>query len=1070
MNSGNDLNDIKVRIIRSLFSYRTENGELIENYITHVKVLEESYYYPPSRSGSQHTTRKLRYILISVKNNGNVQIHKSRENSNGTFSIGKTWDMNELQRIDNIDTFKVIITLQKPYHWICESEKDKMFFVEVLVKIYKKFTGGKIPIMNGFDQIKNSDIIDYIPQETSISQRHSFCSQNVQKNSSEPSSRCPSISNSLVQNSQYSRFSSGKHSLNSLSLNHNFSHSQKINKHYTDDGYDFSNNQYYSSDFDLFQQSLQKHDSVSFSIKSNPSETFRSNSFLKYEHELSLNKVSDNFMQDSLGKDRFSDDLSSFLKKQNDHETMKLFTNEKDMDDFVNYIDGVLNDFQWTTFGNTEKLEEKLKDELSLLETENICAIIESDNRTMGLDEKLLLSAKDCKKLSSILSLYSVELNSLKDDILCIENQSKGLQVQTVNQKKLALELQNLLDTLSVDVHDLEPLRKASFESTAGIMDIEKSLTFLYRILKISITSEMDNEAATGDVVIMRNKKNECEKESNEFLSRLAQYLNIKFQMELKNLVHRDYSPSSKVLKPQLISHVSTYMSFYRYQSFMLYAKQLNPAVFATFQEYYIKYSNGFYSNDFEKFFNIWKVITKKETSESVFTSIKEVTQNMVNIKSGGIKRSATTIKISRGPITDNCKDEKTQEIGISINEAFSHVVKEFVNTISQEQNFITAFFHLISSKRENYDELVSWNNNQIDIVEELKKKRPVELNRSLAKLVLNMMFKIMGSLDDDLLKFSEFCYKIDPISIIENIESLKKHLLEWKETDQEYLIRILNKLHYKHIEFFHMFIDTQIQAIENLRLLNKRKQGVFSFFKIFPNFVEKCNKQISNFSNDTDTKELLYEAFRRIESTMFKTFKILAQDLYNLNNISKSDSEDKELLNYYIMIIENMFHYIQELKKKNIPILNLFEEKADTEYKEYLKLYVDNVLKRPLGRIMEFSENINILLKTKSIEEIKNQIAFSPVSLKRIITSYDIKEVLKGIEILYKRVEKHFKIDENYLHGQLATIVWNKISDEYRFIIENFHQLIANYYKTDGIYIDWSYDDIRSSFFRKGM
>ncbi|CCJ29587.1 unnamed protein product [Pneumocystis jirovecii] len=1055
MSSENESNDIKSRIIQSLFSYSTESGELLENYITHIRVLEESHYSSPSRFGSQHATRKQRYILISVKNDGNVQIHKSRENNNGTFSIGKTWDMNELQRIDNVDACKVIVTLQKPYHWICESAKDKALFIEVLVKIYKKFTGGEVPVMNGFDEMKNSDIMNYVPENISVLKRHSSISSNTQKNN------------------QYQRPSSARYVSSQFSLGSDSFRFHKPNKSYTE------------------EQLLRRQSSLSRSSKSNSFEKNRNSDLSKYEYELFPNKNSDNLAfendaieahdnlitlsnKESSEKNTFSTNLSNSLKKYSDYEGIKIFNNEKDTEDFINYIDGVLDDFDWTELGNTERLEEKLKDELSTLQTANICAIIETNGRAVGLGERLMLSVKECENLSSLLALYSFGFNTIKDDIFHIETQNRGLQVQTANQKKLALELQNLLDTLSIDAHDLEALKKTPLDSTTGIVDIEKSLTFLYKALKISITSETDNETPTGDVIIMEGKRAEYEKESNEFLSRLAHYLNIRFQLELADIIHTDYSPTPKILKPQLVSHISAYVSFYHLSKFLcFYARQLNPSIFATFQEYYIKYTSGFYNSDFEKFFNVWRVITKKdmlEDADFLFVSVKEIIYNMINTKSADVKHSGTTVKTSRGPITDVWKYEKNQETGIPVNEAFSHVIKEIVNVVSQEHNFITLFFHMSSIRRQNYDELVSCNNTRVDIVEELKVKNPVESNRSSARSVLNMMSKIMNSLEENTLSFGEFCCRNDPMSIIDNVEFLKKHLLEWNETDQEYLMRVLNKLYSKYIEYFNIFIDTQIQAIEGVKLINKRKQGVLPFFKIFPSFVEKFNKQIVNFSDNTGTKELLYKAFEKIENAMFKTFKQLVRDACNLNSGSKTDVEDKDLLNYYIIIIENMFQYIEEIKKKNISILKLFQEKAVREYKEHLKLYIENIIKRPLGRIVEFSENMDTLLKTKAIEEIKSLIEFSPASVKRIAASHDIKEVLKGIEILYKRIEKHFKNEENYYHGQIAAIVWNKINDEYKFNIESFHQLVANYYKVDGIHIDWSYDDIKFSFFRKGM
>lgn len=136
----------------------------------------------------------------------------------------------------------------------------------------------------------------------------------------------------------------------------------------------------------------------------------------------------------------------------------------------------------------------------------------------------------------------------------------------------------------------------------------------------------------------------------------------------------------------------------------------------------------------------------------------------MINTKSADVKHSGTTVKTSRGPITDVWKYEKNQETGIPVNEAFSHVIKEIVNVVSQEHNFITLFFHMSSIRRQNYDELVSCNNTRVDIVEELKVKNPVESNRSSARSVLNMMSKIMNSLEENTLSFGEFCCRNDPM------------------------------------------------------------------------------------------------------------------------------------------------------------------------------------------------------------------------------------------------------------------------------------------------------------------
>lgn len=126
-----------------------------EQYITHCRVLEDAAHPseppPPDASIDQ---KKARVILVAVRKSGRVRVHKARENANGTYSIGKTWNLDDLQQIENHLGFHdkgFTVTLLKPYYWQANSTKEKDFFIQSLVKIYKKYTGGRVPALLGFE-------------------------------------------------------------------------------------------------------------------------------------------------------------------------------------------------------------------------------------------------------------------------------------------------------------------------------------------------------------------------------------------------------------------------------------------------------------------------------------------------------------------------------------------------------------------------------------------------------------------------------------------------------------------------------------------------------------------------------------------------------------------------------------------------------------------------------------------------------------------------------------------------------------------------------------------------------
>jgi exocyst complex component 1 len=103
-------------------------------------------------------------------------MHKARENANGSFSIGKTWVLDDLTAIQSYSAFVpanrldqqhkewassvgFLVTIGKPYYWQAATAKEKDFFIASLVKIFKKYTGGKTPELNGFTKEESEALI-----------------------------------------------------------------------------------------------------------------------------------------------------------------------------------------------------------------------------------------------------------------------------------------------------------------------------------------------------------------------------------------------------------------------------------------------------------------------------------------------------------------------------------------------------------------------------------------------------------------------------------------------------------------------------------------------------------------------------------------------------------------------------------------------------------------------------------------------------------------------------------------------------------------------------------------------
>lgn len=155
------------RAITALSRAPFADNPVLETYITHIRIVEYSSHpsTPPPPQARTPDSEKARVIIVAVRKSGRVRLHKSKENANGTYSIGKTWNLDDLTHIESYTGPQVVpshrewaadtgfvVTLGKPYFWQSQTDKEKKFFIASLIKIYGKYTGGKTPELVGFDQ------------------------------------------------------------------------------------------------------------------------------------------------------------------------------------------------------------------------------------------------------------------------------------------------------------------------------------------------------------------------------------------------------------------------------------------------------------------------------------------------------------------------------------------------------------------------------------------------------------------------------------------------------------------------------------------------------------------------------------------------------------------------------------------------------------------------------------------------------------------------------------------------------------------------------------------------------
>lgn len=112
--------------------------------------------------------------------------------------------------------------------------------------------------------------------------------------------------------------------------------------------------------------------------------------------------------------------------------------------------------------------------------------------------------------------------------------------------------------------------------------------------------------------------------------------------------------------------------------------------------------------------------------------------------------------------------------------------------------------------------------------------------------------------------------------------------------------------------------------------------------------------------------------------------------------------------------------------------------------------------------------------------EDVTARISFSTSAFKKVLSHYDIKEIRKGIDLLHKRVDKHFgqvSDDGDSVHSskgpaiakELVQEVWADCQKEYIAILELCKRISSTYY-LDGVHVEFSVTDVKEAFAKRNV
>ncbi|KAJ3989555.1 exocyst complex component Sec3-domain-containing protein [Lentinula detonsa] len=1108
------MNDQKQRIIDSVFSRRNAAGSLEETYVSHVKIWEDA--------GPEGGGKKPRYILLSQANNGSGFIHKSKLNTNGTFSVGKTWKLAELRAISVVGLLAFNITLSRTYRWQTESQQDQDAFLKAMIQLFHTVTGGSTPLrLDGLGdgatlgrQRIQSDYLNAAarapspsvspmkatPTKSQPRDDRRTDSQRIPSpappsrngNSSRPSSPAVSTRSYGTSSGRPSRnrapsptqSTSGRtrrpsNAESTLAPNGSASRIPPGDPDYSVNGNSRPSNAY---------NALPSQPAISRTVTEDTVVSARSQRSL--DNTLSVasaiptpSRSAQPSPQPSVRSRKQPTRAATVLTDvaRNDQNARVSFfdpTNQALIDRLIGgpgEIDGEEENSQATMSNFEEMLEgyEMASDDIIGRKTARGAAdLMEARllDELMALEKANIHSFLESDdRIARVLQYMDGAIAEL-DNIGTLVSSYKihlnavGDDISYIQSQNRGLQVQTQNQrALLAELENL--LRTVHVDTETLLVLTQGSLEKPDKIADLEeAASHLYRAMLAGrdtDMAATMERLQEYKTHNAQFCKRIYDYLTIMFTAQSRMLLgDTDGVGKDRIGRPTIISHTDFEAYAGRYSGLMLYLKEMDEVIYGKLCAAYFSAASSLHGTQMKAVFSTYLTYVKKSSEDSSEQSLS-TTPSASNAKPSGMRRAGTII---RSPLDARNKDRDKNANGeLPASEVLASVLEQIAPLIYHEDEFLTDFLQINDAALTYADYM------NLDNYFRRQATRSNGLSSSTMKLLRGAMDLIFGFLPAELKSWLDSALAKDSMQLVGLIVTLERFLADADERNDSVLLNIVGRQHTRLKGQFDRHINEQIRTVEQTKITSKKRNGVAPFVKRFPVYIARIESQLIG-ADGLEIRMNVDAAYEKVVNTMFESLKQMAK--------MEGEGEDKGQLNSHVILIENMHHFVAETSQMEIGSVAGFVRKAEAIYDENLNAYVKIILRRPFSKIIDYFEGVERLLKTTAPSEISTNSNYNRSALKKVVKEFNAKDIRKVLDTLFKRVEKHFTEASDLqtpgteqgggiAPGTVMVGVWKACEEELLRITELFMKRISQCYPDSGVSLEYGPGDVEAAFRR---
>ncbi|XP_017059107.1 exocyst complex component 1 [Drosophila ficusphila] len=682
---------------------------------------------------------------------------------------------------------------------------------------------------------------------------------------------------------------------------------------------------------------------------------------------------------------------------------------------------------------DAEQFIEQLSRELHDLDGANMQSVLASEQKVLKMMEHIDNAINEADKFENRLDSYEDILGHVKETMEKIGGKNAMIEIANNNNIKLMKELNKVINQLDLPHNQQQALDEPDLKTANG----RKAAIAAAQCLQQAMNSDIDPALLRLEAV--QDQRKRFEKWKQKFSATVSRFMNNLF-IHLGNEIGDMPVTSTELTLP---NHSNVHRELTPYTELMHWTKAMDRKTYDGLMRVYTASLSKIYDRDVKNFFNLAKI----QVAEKFRSSREDLDMSTSSRKSAVSTIPYGTLGINRdqwGPGVESADR-------IRFDALLEKVLAELEPIALQEQLFCINFFQMdvISPTTKNTQTTLEMEK-AVDMSQSITaaavspssdgvpQKR---IDRQINEDVRKLMMGLFGCLEPELVSFIQSFERVDSFYSLYVLVRLTQHVMSAQDTHSFLSMTFASAL-VQVKRSFDRFMQNQLQSIREAKL-HKRSKAILPYVENFENFAQTAEGIFRKSDRRTD---------------MEKWYLQLVNAIFDGIN---QHSQDHPKTPSQVVRMENYHHMYALLAQLKVPGLDALKKDAKSRYNEALKAYVTQYFGRPLEKLNQFFEGVQLKVAQGVKEtEISYQMAFSKQELRKVIAQYPAREVKKGLENLYKKVEKHLSEEENLLQ-----VVWHAMQEEFIAQYNYLEERIQKCYAGAMINLEFNIQDILAFF-----